>query len=143
MAAATPHGSTPYYFVPVPSRFPVVTSIGLFFVILGAGQWVNGHGWGKYSLMLGLAVWLVTLFQWFSQTVSEDHAGLISERITNSYRWSMAWFIFSSDDNGLVYISMVSECGLNFTEFNTKASEFDLIVNAPDKFNVAIWKISC
>ncbi|KAF4530638.1 hypothetical protein B566_EDAN018739 [Ephemera danica] len=95
MAAATPHGSVPYYFVPAPSRFPVVTAIGLFLVILGAGQWINGHGWGKYSLMLGVAVWLFTLFQWFSQAVSEERSGLISDRVTVSYRWSMAWFIFS------------------------------------------------
>ena len=27
-------------------------------MILGAGQWVNGHGWGAYSLLLGLA-WLL------------------------------------------------------------------------------------
>ena len=43
-----------------------MAALGLFFVILGAGQWVNGHGWGAYSLLLGLAVWLgLTLFRWF------------------------------------------------------------------------------
>ncbi len=29
------HGSTPYYFVPHESRHPVMSAIGLFFVILG------------------------------------------------------------------------------------------------------------
>ncbi len=46
-------GATPYYFVPAPSRHPVLAATGLFFVILGAGQWINGHGWGAYSLLLG------------------------------------------------------------------------------------------
>ena len=32
---------------PAPSRHPVMAALGLFFVILGAGQWVNGAGWGK------------------------------------------------------------------------------------------------
>ena len=54
MSAATTPGKTPYYFVPAPSRHPVMAAIGLFFVILGAGQWVNGHGWGMYSLFGGL-----------------------------------------------------------------------------------------
>ena len=44
MSAATHTGQTPYYFVPAPSRHPVMASIGLFMVIFGAGQWVNGHG---------------------------------------------------------------------------------------------------
>jgi cytochrome c oxidase subunit 3 len=46
MAAST-HGSTPYYYVPHPSRHPAAAALGLFFVILGAGQWVNGHGLGR------------------------------------------------------------------------------------------------
>ena len=62
--SATTHGTTPYYFVPEPSRHPVMAAIGLFFVILGAGQWVNGAGWGAYSLVFGLAFWSIVLFQW-------------------------------------------------------------------------------
>ena len=57
MAATTPAGTTPYYFIPSPSRFPAQTALGLFFVILGAGQWVNGVGWGAYSLLLGMALY--------------------------------------------------------------------------------------
>ena len=95
MAATTPAGTTPYYFIPSPSRFPAQASLGLFFVILGAGQWVNGVGWGAYSLLLGMAVWLFTLFQWFSQAIHESESGLYSDRIDVSFRWSMSWFIFS------------------------------------------------
>jgi len=95
MAATTPAGTTPYYFIPSPSRFPAQASLGLFFVILGAGQWVNGVGWGAYSLLLGMAVWLFTLFQWFKQAIHESESGLYSDRIDVSFRWSMSWFIFS------------------------------------------------
>ncbi|OYU42624.1 MAG: cytochrome c oxidase subunit 3, partial [Burkholderiales bacterium PBB4] len=52
--SSTTHGTTPYYFVPGPSRHPVMAAIGLFFVILGAGQWINGAQWGMYSLVFGL-----------------------------------------------------------------------------------------
>ncbi len=95
MSAATHHGATPYYFVPAPSRHPAMAALGLFFVILGAGQWVNGAGWGMYSLMLGLVIWLSTLFVWFKEAIAESEGGLYSERIDVSFRWSMSWFIFS------------------------------------------------
>jgi cytochrome c oxidase subunit 3 len=95
MAASTHTGSTPYYFVPAPSHYPVLVAIGMFFVILGAGQWINGHGWGAYSLLLGLVIWLATMFQWFSTAIAEDRSGLYSHRVDVSFRWSMSWFIFS------------------------------------------------
>jgi cytochrome c oxidase subunit 3 len=93
--SATTHGSTPYYFVPGPSRHPIMAAIGLFFVILGAGQWINGHDWGKWSLAFGMLFWWVVLYQWFRDAVTESEGGLYSRKIDLSYRWSMSWFIFS------------------------------------------------
>ena len=93
--SSTAHGTTPYYFVPHPSRHPVMAAIGLFFVILGAGQWVNGADWGKYSLFFGLIWWLTVLYQWFSEAISESESGQYGRKIDLSFRWSMTWFIFS------------------------------------------------
>jgi cytochrome c oxidase subunit 3 len=95
MSASAHPGSTPYYFVPAPSPYPVLVSCGMFFVILGAGQWINGHGWGAYSLLLGLVIWLATMYRWFAASIAEDRAGLYSHRVDVSFRWSMSWFIFS------------------------------------------------
>jgi cytochrome c oxidase subunit 3 len=95
MAATTPAGTTPYYFIPSPSRFPAQASLGLFLMILGAAQWINGAGWGAYSLALGMVIWLFTLYQWFSVAIAESQSGLYSDRIDVSFRWSMSWFIFS------------------------------------------------
>ena len=89
------NGTTPYYFVPNPSRHPALASLGLFFVILGAGQWINGSDWGKYSLMAGMVIWLGVLFQWFNEAVSESEGGKYGHKIDLSFRWSMSWFIFS------------------------------------------------
>lgn len=94
MAAHTP-GSTPYYFVPGPSRHPAMASFGLFFVILGAGQWVNGSAWAPYALAFGLLFWLWVLKSWFGDAIRESESGLYSDRIDMSFRWSMGWFIFS------------------------------------------------
>ncbi|MEY4536033.1 MAG: hypothetical protein RJB10_218 [Pseudomonadota bacterium] len=88
-------GSTPHYFIPNPSRHPVLAAFGLLFVILGAGQWINGADWGKYSLLAGMVIWLTVLFQWFSEAVSESEGGQYGHKIDLSFRWSMSWFIFS------------------------------------------------
>jgi len=72
-----------------------MASLGLFFVILGAGQWVNGHGWGAYSLLGGLLLWAFVLKQWFGAAIRESESGLYNQRVDVSFRWSMSWFIFS------------------------------------------------
>jgi cytochrome c oxidase subunit III len=95
MSATTPAGTTPHYFIPSPSRFPVQTAFGLLLVIYGAAQWVNGAGWAKWVLLAGFVVWLFTLFQWFSEAIHESEGGQYSKAVDVSFRWSMSWFIFS------------------------------------------------
>lgn len=94
MSAAS-DGATPYYYVPGPSRHPVFAAMGLFFVILGASQWINGVLWGAYALAFGLLFWLSVLYQWFRDAIRENQAGLYGHKIDLSYRWSMSWFLFS------------------------------------------------
>ena len=78
--SSTTGGGQPYYFVPQPSRHPAFAAFGLFFVILGASQWVNGAGWAKWSLFFGL-LWLFgVLFQWFRDAIGEGEAGQYSRR---------------------------------------------------------------
>lgn len=93
--SSTSHGTTPHYYVPEPSPYPALASLGLFFVILGASQWINDINWGKYSLILGMVIWLGVLFKWFSAAVTESESGLYGRKIDLSFRWSMSWFIFS------------------------------------------------
>jgi len=95
MSSTAPAGTTPYYFIPSPSHYPVMTALGLFLVMFGATQWINGVGWGSYVFLAGMAVWLTTLFYWFRQSINESESGLYSNRIDVSFRWSMSWFIFS------------------------------------------------
>jgi cytochrome c oxidase subunit III len=96
MAVVTANkGPAPHYFVPEPSAYPALMAFGLFFVILGASQWINGQDWGKWSLGFGLFAWGLVLQRWFSASIGESERGLYSDRIDVSYRWSMSWFIFS------------------------------------------------
>ena len=93
--SSTAHGAKPYYFVPQPSRHPFMASLALFFVILGAGQWINGVAWGRYSLTFGMLFLFYVLFQWFGEAVHESETGQYGRKIDLSFRWSMSWFIFS------------------------------------------------
>ena len=94
MSAST-HGKTPYYFVPGPSSYPALAAFGLFWIVLGAGQWINGAEWGRYSLMFGFAWLFVILFRWFSTAIGESEGGQYGHKVDLSFRWSMSWFIFS------------------------------------------------
>ena len=88
-------GATPYYFVPHPSRHPAFLAFGLFFVIFGAANWINGHDWAKWSLLFGLLWFAGVLFQWFRDAIGESESGSYGRKIDISFRWSMSWFIFS------------------------------------------------
>ena len=94
MSTSTP-GTTPYYFVPQPSRHPAFASFGLFWIIVGAAQWINGADWGKYAMLFGF-LWLFgVLFQWFRDAIGESESGKYGHKVDLSFRWSMSWFIFS------------------------------------------------
>ncbi len=93
--SSTTQGAPAHYFVPEPSRHPAMAAFGLFFVILGASMWVNGIGWGKYSLAFGMIWFLGVLYQWFGESVRESEHGQYGRKIDASFRWSMSWFIFS------------------------------------------------
>ena len=89
------HANAPYYFVPGPSRWPVLAGASLLVTMLGASAWVNGYGWGMVLNMVGILAFLVVLYKWFGDAIAESEGGLYNARIDVSYRWSMSWFIFS------------------------------------------------
>jgi cytochrome c oxidase subunit 3 len=94
MSSSAP-GTTPHYYVPQPSRHPAFAAFGLFFVIFGAANWINGVEWGKFSVLFGM-LWLFwVLFQWFRDAAHESEGGQYGRKIDLSFRWSMSWFIFS------------------------------------------------
>ena len=95
MSAVTTPGHAPYYFVPAPSRHPVMLASAMFLVLFGAAEWVNGANWGMWLVIAGLAYWVFVIQGWFRDAVAESEGGLYNARVDVSFRWSMAWFIFS------------------------------------------------
>jgi cytochrome c oxidase subunit III len=87
--------NAPYYYVPSPSRHPVMAAACLLLMGMGAGLWVNGTSMAGWVVLAGLLGLLVVLYQWFGDAIRESEGGLYGERIDLSFRWSMSWFIFS------------------------------------------------
>ncbi len=92
---STQQGKAPYYFVPGPSKWPVLMGMALLVVMAGASAWVNGVSWGKPANIVGIIAALFVLYHWFGDAISESEGGMYNQRIDASYRWSMGWFIFS------------------------------------------------
>jgi cytochrome c oxidase subunit III len=87
--------STPYYYVPPLSRHPVMAAIGLIAFGFGMVGWVNHTSWGGSMAIAGVLWVLYVLYHWFGDTIAESNAGKNGVNVDVSYRWSMAWFIFS------------------------------------------------
>lgn len=83
------------YFLPDPSRWPIIGSIGLFCLMLGAANWLHQHAFGPYLFMVGALIIAYMMFGWFGTVIRESLRGLYDKQVDRSYRWAMAWFIFS------------------------------------------------
>ena len=92
---STQQGQAPYYFVPSPSKWPVLMGTALLVTMAGASGWVNGYSFGKPLNIIGILAALTVLYFWFGDAIAESEGGLYNTRIDTSYRWSMSWFIFS------------------------------------------------
>ena len=86
---------TAHYFIPQPSSWPVIGSIGLFGMATGAALWFNGTPWGKYVVLAGFAVLVYMMFGWFGKVIHESEGGSYNQQVDGSFRWGMGWFIFS------------------------------------------------
>src|SRR3569623_1012762 len=95
MEMSSQHANAPYYYVPSPSKWPVLAGASLLLTMAGASAWVNGFAWGPYANITGILALLVVLYNWFGDAIAESEGGLYNSRIDTSYRWSMSWFIFS------------------------------------------------
>ena len=90
----TTHDANIYY-VPHSSHWPLVGSVGMFTMLFGVANWMNGHGWGQPVMFVGLAILLVMLFGWFGNVISESVRGFYNRQVDISFRMGMIWFIFS------------------------------------------------
>ena len=86
------HGS---YYVPKPSHWPLVGSIGLTTTLVGAASWLHSDWYGPYLFILGLCILATMILGWFGQVIYENQKGVYDLQVDRSFRWGMCWFIFS------------------------------------------------
>ncbi len=83
------------YYVPEPSHWPIVGSIGLFCLLVGAASWIHAHAYGPYLFFTGFAIIIFMMFGWFGTVISENLEGAYNQQVDRTFRWAMAWFIFT------------------------------------------------
>ena len=83
------------YFIPEPSRWPVITMLGVLCTLMGTAFTINGIGLGMPIMLLGLALIVYIFFGWFSDVVAENLAGSYNGQVDRSFRMGMIWFIAS------------------------------------------------
>ena len=87
------------YYLPEPSKWPVVGSIGLFLTTGGFAyaltSGVDGNMGNMAVMYAGFLVLAYMLFGWFGQVIDESESGKYDGQVDTSFRMGMMWFIFS------------------------------------------------
>ncbi|RMQ49080.1 Cytochrome c oxidase subunit III [Pseudomonas cichorii] len=95
---ATPHE---HYYVPAQSKWPIIATLALLVTMFGLGTWFNDlkaarpESNGPLIFFIGGLLVAYMMTGWFGTVVKEGRAGLYSAQMDRSFRWGMAWFIFS------------------------------------------------
>ena len=92
-SASTP--ARQHYYVPQPMAWPIMGSLALFCMALGAVFVFNGMMPGWISIALGFMILLYMMFRWFGDVIRESEGGKYGAWEDVSFRWGMSWFIFS------------------------------------------------
>ena len=81
------------YYLPQPSHWPIVGSVGMFLLLAGFANFLLGGSW--IVMAVGAAVIIFMLFGWFGTVISESESGKYNSQVDMTFRMAMGWFIFS------------------------------------------------
>jgi len=81
------------YYLPAPSHWPIVGSVGLFLMLFGFASFL--HGSSSLIMIAGAAIIVFMLFGWFGTVINESLSGKYNSQVDMSFRMGMGWFIFS------------------------------------------------
>jgi cytochrome c oxidase subunit 3 len=81
------------YYLPEPSYWPIIGSVGLFLTLGGFAHFL--HDGSPMVMMAGAVVLLVMVFGWFGTVIRESEGGKYNDQVDMSFRIGMGWFIFS------------------------------------------------
>jgi cytochrome c oxidase subunit 3 len=86
------HGS---YYLPEPTKWPTITSAGLFLLALGFILFMNEFAGSQWLMLLGALVIIYVIAGWFGEVAGESERGLYDSQVDMSFRMGMGWFITS------------------------------------------------
>ena len=92
---STTHGGQTHYAVPQPMPWPIMGSVALFTMALGAVFLFNGTAGGWIGIAAGFVILLYMMVRWFGDVIRESEGGKYGGWEDMSFRWGMSWFIFS------------------------------------------------
>jgi cytochrome c oxidase subunit 3 len=81
------------YYLPEPSHWPIVGSIGMFLLLFGFASFL--HGSSSVIMLTGAVIIIIMLFGWFGTVINESLSGKYNNQVDMSFRMGMGWFIFS------------------------------------------------
>ena len=91
----TAHGRQTHYSVPEPMAWPIMGSMSLFLMALGAVFVFNGMRAGWVGIAAGFMLLLYMMVRWFGDVIRESEGGKYGHWEDVSFRWGMSFFIFS------------------------------------------------
>ena len=87
------------YYLPEPSHWPLVGSVGLFVSMFGFATALPASKGGDFGslipMYLGLLIIAIMMFGWFGTVIRESESGKYNAQVDTSFRMGMMWFIFS------------------------------------------------
>ena len=83
------------YYLPHGTRWPFLSSLSLLILFVGLSNFLNGYSGGMVIMFTGLALLLIMVYGWFAEVIQESESGIYNAQVDISFRWGMAWFIFS------------------------------------------------
>ena len=92
MAAAKPNHD--YHILP-PDPWPLIGAFSALALTGGGVMWMHDNPYGKFVFVIGLVAVLTTMFNWWSNTVKEAHAGDHTPVVQLHLRYGMILFIAS------------------------------------------------
>jgi cytochrome c oxidase subunit 3 len=82
------------YYVPHGSPWPILGSVALFSLMIGAASFLNEWA-GGWAFLPGALLLAFMFFGWFTTLIGENQHGMYNLQVDKSFRMGMMWFIMS------------------------------------------------
>ncbi len=87
--------SNEQYYIPEPSRWPIMAMISVFTLLMGFALGINGAAIGTWLIIIAVVLLGYMFFGWFGDVVEENLTGKYNSQVDTSFRQGMFWFISS------------------------------------------------